>query len=42
MDARYGPDDPMPESVVAAQRAADEAIRKMEIAFAMRMRRSRP
>ena len=41
MDARYGPDDPKPESVAAAQQAADEAIRKMEIAFAKRTRRSR-
>ena len=41
MDARYGPDDPGPESVAAAQGAADEAIRKMEAAFAKRMRRSR-
>jgi hypothetical protein len=41
MDARYGPDDPRPESVAAAQGAADEAIRKMEAAFAKRMRRSR-
>ena len=41
MDARYGPDDPNAESVAAAQRAADEAIRKMEIAFAKRTRGGR-
>jgi hypothetical protein len=44
MDARYGPEDPNAESVAAAQRAAEEAIRKMEIAFAKRTRggRGRP
>jgi hypothetical protein len=29
MDARYGPDEPLPESVVAAETAADEAVRDL-------------
>ena len=30
MDARYGPEDPRPESVAAAETAADQALRERQ------------